>query len=51
MESGWVDQDIKGSRKYINEILQRCAFFEVESKDKLERSNKLTKILGFEYLN
>ena len=47
MESGWVDQDIKGSIKYINEILQRCAFFEVESKDKLERSNKLTKILGF----
>lgn len=47
MESGWVDEDIKGSIKYINDILKRCAFFEVESKDKLERSNKLTKILGF----
>ena len=47
LESGWTDPEIKGSRKFINEIIERCAFFEVESKDKLERSNKLTKILGF----
>ena len=47
IESGWVDPNIKGSREFINEIIERCTFFEVESKDKLERSNKLTKILGF----
>ena len=47
IESGWSDPEIKGSRRFINEIIERCAFFEVESKDKLERSNKLTKILGF----
>ena len=47
IESGWIDPEIKGSKQFINEIIERCAFFEVESKDKLERSNKLTKILGF----
>ena len=47
IESGWTDPNIKGSREFINEIIERCMFFEVESKDKLERSNKLTKILGF----
>ena len=47
LESGWTDPQIKGSREFINEVLERCSFFEIESKDKLERSNKLTKILGF----
>jgi|TARA_B110000116_G_C16796867_1_gene567358 hypothetical protein len=47
IESGWTDPQIKGSRAFINEVLKRCSYFEIESKDKLERSNKLTKILGF----
>lgn len=47
IESRWKDQAIKGSAEYIEKILSRCKFFEVESQDKLERSNKLTKILGF----
>jgi len=47
LESGWTDPQIKGSREFINEVLERCSYFEIESKDNLERSNKLTKILGF----
>ena len=47
IESRWEDQNIRGSAKYTEKILTECKFFEVESQDKLERSNKLTKILGF----
>jgi len=46
-ETQWVDPQIKGSKGYIREILSKCKLFEIESQDKLERSNKLTKILGF----
>ena len=47
IESGWRNPLIKGSVRYIEKVLSECKFFEIESQDKLERSNKLTKILGF----